>query len=94
MEITIHNKFDPSVSVTDEYTYRQKVMAADSLDLLVQVYTDLDGHCQFTRDQLLDTVEAMDWWLAEEDRPPQVLFDSDGFDHSFVAPPPPFGQLF
>jgi len=46
--------------VESQHGYRDTVAAADRSDPLVQTFTDAIGHCNFTTDQILESVAAGD----------------------------------
>lgn len=57
-------------------------------DLLYQTYTDANGHCNFTGEQLIAAITALDNWVATKTRPTAADFPASmGFDNSFVPPP-------
>ncbi len=91
--LTIHTKDDPMTLASQESVYRDAVESAGSSDFLLQVYTVLPfpvfaGHCMFTDEQLLRTVEAMEQWLDTGVRPDESFFDpAMGFLPGFVPPP-------
>ena len=80
------------VREANEGIYLELVEAAGKDDLLVQVFTDSIGHCNFSAEQLLATVAAMDYWLDTGIKPPAALFFLVALDFipSFVPPPWPF----
>ncbi|MDH3530677.1 MAG: hypothetical protein OEQ28_14030, partial [Acidobacteriota bacterium] len=58
-------------------------------DMVYQTYTDANGHCNFTGEQLITAITTLDNWVATKVRPtsanfPEVL----GFNNSFAPPPP------
>ena len=55
----------------------------------MQVFTDAPGHCSFSVEQWLNTVDAMESWLDTGDRPQDSDFTALGFvfeDIDFVLP--------
>jgi pimeloyl-ACP methyl ester carboxylesterase len=89
--LTIHTTGDGLVVVAHESAYREIVRAAGNENLLVQVYTDAVGHCDFTAEQLLAAVAAMQSWLDTGMRPgPEFFPAAQGFLPNFVPPPYPY----
>ncbi len=85
--LTIHTIGDGLVPVANEAAYRDTVDAAGKLDLLVQVYTDAVGHCDFTGEQLAAAVTAMSFWLDSGSPPGPAFFpEALGFLPSFEPP--------
>lgn len=57
-------------------------------DLLYQTYTDRNGHCNFTGEQLITAITNLDNWVATKQRPTAADFPTAlGFDNSFMPPP-------
>jgi hypothetical protein len=94
--ITIQTSLDEVVREANEVIYHEIVEAVGKEDLLVQVFTDSIGHCNFSGMQLLQVLSAMEGWLNTGIKPDPanpILFPPIlGFDSSFVPPPWPFGQ--
>lgn len=92
--ITIHTRVDEVVREANEGIYWNLVEAAGKDDLLIQVFTDSVGHCNFTADQLLATVVALEYWLDTGMKPPEALFfpAALGFIPGFIPPDWPFVQ--
>ena len=91
--ITIHTRVDEVVREANEGLYQEVVKSAGKEDMLLQVFTNSVGHCNFTGEQLLATVSAMDYWLDTGMKPqPMDLFFPAflGFIDGFVPPPWPF----
>jgi pimeloyl-ACP methyl ester carboxylesterase len=97
--ITIHNKEDGLVHVANEYVYQETVSDAGKGELLVQVYScqvDTDycvGHCEFTPEQILAVLAAMEHWIdtGMPPLPKDTFFPGFlGFDNIFVPPLWPF----
>jgi pimeloyl-ACP methyl ester carboxylesterase len=90
--ITIHNKADGLVHVANERVYRDTVFSAGKDDMLVQVYVDSVGHCAFEPAQILNVLEAMEYWIATgyPPLPKEVFFLAPGFDNGFMPPLWPF----
>ena len=72
--ITIHNKEDGLVHVANESVYRDTVFSAGKEDMLVQVYVDSVGHCDFTPEQILAVLVAMENWIDTGIKPPEWFF--------------------
>lgn len=98
--LTMHTVVDGLVIVAQEAAYRDTVAAAGRSDRLFQVYTSGSqlgqvpgsiGHCDFTPQQLLASVAAVENWVKTGVRPTQANFPAAlGFVPNFV--PPPFPQ--
>ena len=98
--LTMHTVVDGLVVVTQEAAYRDTVAAAGRSDRLFQVYTSGAqlgvapgniGHCDFTPQQLLTSVAAIESWVKTGVRPTQANFPAAlGFVPNFT--PPPFPQ--
>jgi hypothetical protein len=91
--ITIHTRVDEVVREANEGLYQEVVKSAGKEDMLLQVFTNSVGHCNFTGEQLLATVSAMDYWLdtGMKPQPTDLFFPAFlGFIHGFVPPPWPF----
>lgn len=91
--ITIHNNEDGLVHVANEYVYQETVSDAGKGELLVQVYTDCVGHCEFTPEQILAVLAAMEYWIdtGMPPLPKDTFFPWFlGFDNIFVPPLWPF----
>lgn len=89
--LTLHTVIDELVPVAHESAYQETVARAGRQDLLFQAYTNGVGHCNFTRDQLLTAVAAIDNWVKTGERPTQAAFPAaQGFVQNFT--PPPFPQ--
>lgn len=57
-------------------------------DLLYQTYTDRNGHCNFTGEQLITAINVLNDWVATKQRPTAADFpEALGFDNSFMPPP-------
>lgn len=57
-------------------------------DLLYQTYTEGNGHCNFTGEQLVTAITGLDRWIATRTRPTAANFPTAlGFDNTFVPPP-------
>jgi pimeloyl-ACP methyl ester carboxylesterase len=86
--LTMHTKYDVLTPVEVQGVYRDMVESAGSVENLVQVYTEGLQHCDFTPQQVLALVQAMEYWL-ESGNPPDAGFfpESLGFDNGFTPGP-------
>jgi hypothetical protein len=79
---------DNLAEAANESAYRAQVQWWGCQDRLVQVYSKGIGHCVFTSEQLLATLEAMESWLNTGTKPDAAFFpEQKGFDNTFVPPP-------
>ncbi len=86
--LTMHTLYDPLVPVSHENKYFQIVQSAGQTDNLFQVYTNGNGHCAFTGDQLVTAVNAINNWVISRKRPKQSSFPPElGFLQNFSPPP-------
>ncbi|MDQ3714142.1 MAG: lysophospholipase [Acidobacteriota bacterium] len=87
--LTLHTLYDPLVTVSQEREYAETVAAANRSNLLYQTYTNGNGHCNFTGEQLVTSVIAIDNWVVNGTRPTAANFPTAlGFlPESFVPPP-------
>jgi pimeloyl-ACP methyl ester carboxylesterase len=89
--LTLHGALDNVVDVASQSAYGAQVEWWGSQDQLLQVYSKAAGHCVFTSEQLLTTLEAMERWLNTGNKPGASFFPEDkGFDTKFVPPPWPY----
>ncbi|MDQ3649120.1 MAG: hypothetical protein M3458_02335 [Acidobacteriota bacterium] len=89
--LTLHTIIDELIPVSHESAYRGTVTAAGRENLLFQTYTNGIGHCNFTSEQLLTALVAIDRWVRTDVRPVPSDFPAAlGFDPWFT--PPPFPQ--
>ena len=85
--LTMHTLFDPLVPVSHENQYFRTVQAAGKTDLLFQTYTNGNGHCAFTGEQLITAVNAINNWVANGNKPTQANFPASlGFLQGFEPP--------
>ena len=61
--LTLHTLYDPLVTVSQEREYAETVAAANRSNLLYQTYTNGNGHCNFTGEQLVTSVNAINNWV-------------------------------
>ena len=86
--LTMHTIVDPLVTVSQEYEYAETVNNAGRGRLLYQTYTTGNGHCAFTADQLIASVNAINTWVRTGTRPTAANFPAAiGFNPTFVPPP-------
>ncbi len=86
--LTLHTLIDPLVTVTQENRYAETVAAARRSPLLLQTYTNGNGHCNFTGPQLITAVNAINSWVATGVKPTQANFPAAfGFLPGYMPPP-------
>jgi hypothetical protein len=96
--LTIHTIVDEIIPVSNESAYAATIAAAGKQDLLFQTYTNGGFnttrnafHCNFTGEQIVLSIFAMDSWVRTGVRPTDAAFPAFfGFVPGFV--PPPFPQ--
>ena len=72
--LTLHTQTDALVPPSHESAYAATVAAAGRSDKLVQVFTNGNGHCNFTGPQLLTALGALDRWVATGTPPGAAAF--------------------
>ena len=91
--VMVHNIEDPMLPVEHTSAYVATLTDAGNEALLVRVYTDLVGHCNFTGEQLLTSMLALEGWLDTGTPPGDGDFPvTSGFVHGFEPgfwPQPP-----
>lgn len=88
--LSMHTTRDGVAIPGHESALADTVAAAGKSALLRQVFTDAVGHCAFSIDQWLTTVQAMESWLDTGERPDDGFFPATaGFDLDFVPRPWP-----
>lgn len=92
--LTMHTVADGVNPVSHETVYRQSVAAAGRSALLVQSFVDAVGHCQFTTEQILIMVNAMNRWL-ETGTPtsPDTFSSAAGYLPNYQSPPWPIAFI-
>ncbi len=87
--LTLHTLYDPLVTVSQEREYLQTVTAAGRTKYLYQAYTNGNGHCNFTGEQLIASITAINDWVKTDTKPTAANFPTAlGFlPDSFVPPP-------
>jgi hypothetical protein len=89
--LSMHAIFDGLVTVDHEWVYDMINREAGRQKFLSQVYTNGVGHCTFTPEQQLSTIDAMKSWLDTGNKPGLAFFPSSlGFDHAFKPPKWPY----
>ena len=87
--LTLHTVVDALVPPAHVSAYTERVVAAGRSEYLASAWTTGVGHCNFTPEQALAAVDAMDAWLRTGDRPTAADFpESLGFTE-FTPPPWP-----
>ena len=88
--LMLHNIEDPITPVQGTEVYDEIVTAQSREDLLMRVYTNRTGHCNYTPQQVLAMVQAMDHWIETGNAPTRdTLPEEDGFVHDFEPGPWP-----
>lgn len=88
--VMVHNIEDPMLPVEHTSAYLATVTEARNEDLLVRVYTDLVGHCNFTGEQLLASISAVEGWINTGMPPGDSDFpEAMGFVQGFEPGPWP-----
>lgn len=72
--LTLHTQTDALVPPSHESAYAATVADAGRSDLLVQAFTNGNGHCNFTGPQLLTALGALDSWVATGTAPGAASF--------------------
>lgn len=87
--LTLHTLYDPLVAVSQEREYLETITAAHRTRYLYQAYTNGNGHCNFTGEQLVASVTAINNWVQNNTKPTAANFPTAlGFlPDSFVPPP-------
>jgi pimeloyl-ACP methyl ester carboxylesterase len=87
--LTLHTLYDPLVTVSQEREYLETVTAAGRARYLYQAYTNGNGHCNFTGEQLLISVNAINDWVKNGNKPTAASFPTAlGFLPGGFVPPP------
>ena len=82
--VMVHNIEDPMLPVEHTSAYLATLTDAGNEALLVRAYTDLVGHCNFTGEQLLTSLLALEGWLDTGTPPGDCDFPvTSGFIHGF-----------
>jgi pimeloyl-ACP methyl ester carboxylesterase len=86
--LTLHTRIDWEVPASHESAYRETVAAAGRADLLTQAFTTGVGHCNFSAEQNIAALRALDTWVESGVPPTAASLPAGlGFDPSFVPPP-------
>ncbi len=87
--LTLHTLIDPLVTVTQEREYLETVTNAGRTQFLYQAYTNGNGHCNFTPNQLSAALFAITNWVENGIPPSSVNFPAAlGFLPPTFVPPP------
>ena len=87
--LTLHTLIDPLVTVTQEREYLETVTNAGRTQFLYQAYTNGNGHCNFTPDQLSASLFAITNWVENGIPPSSANFPAAlGFLPPTFVPPP------
>lgn len=85
--LTLHTQVDTLVPPAHESAYAATVAAAGRSADLFQAYVNRQGHCNFTPQQLLAAVAALDQWVKTGTRPTAASFPAAlGFLPAFTPP--------
>ncbi len=85
--LTLHTLIDPLVPVSHENAYFRTVQNAGRTNFLFQTYTNGNGHCAFTGEQLITSVNAINNWVRTGTRPTTANFPAAfGFLPDFFPP--------
>lgn len=86
--LTMHTIIDPLVTVSQEFEYAETIGNAGRDNLLFQTYTNGNGHCNFTPQQLTIALTAINTWVRDGTKPTAATFPTAlGFNPTFVPPP-------
>lgn len=86
--LTMHTRNDGLIPASSDTVYKQTVSAAGRDSRLYQVYTNASGHCNFTPDQLVRVIVAMDNWLKGKKPTPADFPTEAGYQPSDYNPGP------
>lgn len=87
--LTMHTLYDPLVTVSQEREYAFTVARSASENLLFQTYTNGNGHCTFTGEQLITALTAIVGWVNTGTKPTAANFPTQlGFLPNTFVPPP------
>ncbi len=87
--LTLHTLYDPLVTVSQEREYAETVENARRSRYLYQTYTNGNGHCNFTGEQLVTSVNAINDWVKNHNKPTAANFPTAlGFLPADFTPPP------
>ena len=86
--VTLHNTGDLFVPITAEQSYRKKVEAAGTGDLLVQRIIRDGGHCKFSDLEVTQAWNGLVAWVADNKKPAgeNVLGDLSDAGRTFTSP--------
>ncbi len=87
--LTLHTLYDPLVTVSQEREYAETVENTRRSRYLYQAYTNGNGHCNFTGEQLVTSVNAINDWVQNRNKPTAATFPTAlGFLPADFTPPP------
>jgi len=88
--LTLHTRIDTLVPPQHEAAYAATVAAAGRSDSLYEAFTNGEGHCNFTGEQLLTALGALDSWVSTGVRPTAASFPAAlGFIPGYTPAPWP-----
>ncbi len=88
--LTMHGKFDGLALPANETVLEDRAISRHKARNLMQVFTEASGHCNFTVDQWIATIDAMNSWLDTGTKPDSSFFkEENGFDNGFPKAPWP-----
>jgi hypothetical protein len=86
--LTMHTIIDPLVTVSQESEYAQTIAESRRSGSLFQTYTNGNGHCAFTGQQIIIALNAINNWVTTGTRPTAGDFPAAlGFNPAFTPPP-------
>lgn len=85
--VTLHARYDPTVSFGAQAQYAATVAAAGRSHLLVQAATDEDEHSKLADGGYLTTLAALERWIDNGERP-----DPDAFQQACIQSGRPQGE--
>lgn len=91
--ISIHESKDGLAPPYHETLLLETIQNAGEDNMFLQVFTGDVGHCTFTQEQVLETVNAMEYWIDQGVKPTTGFFPADlGFlQNDYIPPPFPIG---
>jgi len=91
--LTMHTSNDGLIPTTSDTFYRGTVAKAGRLSHLHQVFTTSSGHCNFSPQQVVRAIKAMDQWLRGRRPTPADFPVAEGFQPPDYSPGPwPYGN--
>jgi len=89
--LMLHNVNDSIAPAEHTTVYLETLTAAGTEDLLIRIYSDLPGHCNFSQKQVLRTLATMDLWL-KRGKPPKTVRFPASMDFNTDFEPGPWPQ--